>query len=83
MLIRPGIEPGITAGLLGLVPQEGGWGVPHLMTYTLYGEAPPERIGVSLVVVYKKVEKSVISVCEEADKCYRCISWLCKSKSIV
>lgn len=50
------------------------------MTYTLYGEAAPERIVVSLVVVYKKVEKSVISVCEEAHKSYRCISWLCKVK---
>ena len=81
--MRLGIEPGIIAWLLSLVPREGGWGVPHLMTYTLYGEAAPERIGVSLVVVYKKVEKSVISVCEEAHKSYRCISWLCKSKSIV
>lgn len=66
------------SGYLG----KGGGGVSPLMTYTLYGEAPPERIGVSLVVVCKKPGKSVISVCEEAHKCNRCISWLCKSKSI-
>ena len=42
----------------------------------LYGEAPPERgiffrlhciwVGISLVEVYKRVEKSVIWVCERA-----------------
>ena len=49
------------------------------MAYTLYGEAPPERgiflrlqvyqrVGISLIEVHKKVGKSVIWVCERAQK---------------
>ena len=45
----------------------------------LYGEAPPERgiffrlqvyerVGILLVVVYERVEESVISVCEMAEQ---------------
>ena len=49
----------------------------------LYGEAPPERgiffgpqvyrrVGISLVEVYKRVVKSVIWVCERAQKGKQC-----------
>ena len=34
----------------------------------LYGEAPPERVGILPVEVYKKVGKSVISVGKKAQK---------------
>ena len=57
------------------VPRGGGEGTPQ---NNLYGEAPPERstfsditydsrrVGISLVEVYERVGKSVISVCTKA-----------------
>ena len=36
-----------------------------------------ERVGISLVEVYERVEKSVISVCKEAKGAFNsCILWL-------
>ena len=57
----------------------GGGGTPH---NGLYGEAPPEkgtffrlqeykRVGILLVEVYERVEKSVIWVCERAKRANR------------
>ena len=57
--------------------REGGGGTPYIML--AYGEAPSERgiffrpqvyerVGISLVEVYKRVVKSVIWVCERAQK---------------
>ena len=54
----------------------GGEGTPY---HGLYGEAPPkratffrlhgyEKVGISLVEVYKRVGKSVIWVCKRAQK---------------
>ena len=61
---------------LGPAPRTrgGGGGIPY---DGLYGEAPPERgiffglqvyerVGISLVEVYKRVEKSFIWLCERA-----------------
>ena len=60
-------------------PERGGGGTPY---DGLYAEAPPERgiflrpqvyerVGISLVEVYKRVGKSVIWVCEGAQKGWR------------
>ena len=58
------------------ISRGGGGGTPY---NGLYGEAPPERgtffrlqvyerVGILLVVVYERVEKSVIWVCERAQR---------------
>ena len=60
-------------GLSDYRPKEGGGGVGGTPCNNLYGETPPEvgtffglqvyeRVGISLVEVYERVEKSVIWV---------------------
>ena len=65
-----------------------GEGTPYNV---LYGEAPPkrdtffqaqvyERVGISLVVVCKRIRKSVISSVKRPKRANRCILWLGKSR---
>ena len=65
------------------------WGVGGTPYDSLYGGAPPkrsiffrlqvyERVGISLVGVYKRGGKSVIWVCEGPRRACRWILWLCK-----
>ena len=59
------------------------WGMPPIMAFTgrlrpigvpLKGFGPVrERMGISLIEIYERVGKSVISVCKKSQKSNRCI----------
>ena len=57
--------------LMGLLDTRRGWGRGGTPCNALYGEAPPERGIFFRLQVYERVEKSVIWVCERAQRAIR------------
>ena len=56
---------------MGLLDTRRGWGGGGTPCNALYGEAPPERGIFFRLQVYERVEKSVIWVCERAQRAIR------------